>query len=57
MWKAKKIERKQNMWTLEDKIRFKDDLDNKQQTRLSLNSLRLAKRIKELKQKMRSWSV
>lgn len=45
------------MWTLEDKIRFKNDLDNKQQTRLSLNSLRLAKRIKELKQKMRSWSL
>ena len=45
------------MWTLEDKIRFKDDLDSKQQTKLSLNSLRLEKRIKELKQKMRSWSV
>ena len=45
------------MWTLEDKIRFKDDLDSKQQAKLSLNSLRLAKRIKELKQKMRSWSV
>ena len=46
-----------NMWTLEDKIRFKDDLDNKQHVRLSLNSLKLTKRIKELKQKMRSWSL
>ena len=45
------------MWTLEDKIRFKDYLDNKEQVRLSSNSLRLEKRIKELKQKMRSWSV
>ena len=49
-----KTERKQNMWTLEDKIRFKNDLDNKQQTRLSLNSLRLANIIKnEIRQHLR----
>lgn len=44
------------MWTLEDKIRFKNDLDKKQLVKLSFNSLRLSRRVKEVKRKMRSWS-
>ena len=41
------------MFTLEDKVRFYNDLDRKQLIKFSLNHLRLTKRVKAIKEKMR----